>query len=85
MRQEAGDRRGDALAALVQGFDLRDIILCGQDWGGPLAAALGALVPDRISAVVLAIVNVHHYFTDGCVWKLSNPDVRKDLLSHLGK
>jgi hypothetical protein len=36
-----------------------------------------------VAALLIASVNVHHYFTDGCVWKLSNPDVRRDLLSHL--
>ena len=29
------------------------------------------------------IVNIHHYFVDGAIWKISNPAVRKDLFAHL--
>jgi hypothetical protein len=28
-------------------------------------------------------VAIHHYFIDGAVWKLRNPKVRRELLSHL--
>jgi len=31
----------------------------------------------------VACVAIHHYFVDGAVWKLSNPRVRGELLSHL--
>ena len=34
-------------------------------------------------ATLVAAVNIHHYFIDGCVWKISNPDVRRDLLRHV--
>jgi hypothetical protein len=30
-----------------------------------------------------ACVAIHHYFIDGAVWKLRNPKVRRELLSHL--
>jgi len=30
-----------------------------------------------------ACVAIHHYFIDGAVWKLSNPQVRRELLQHL--
>jgi hypothetical protein len=30
-------------------------------------------------------LNIHHYFTDGCVWKLRDPEVRRDLFGHLPK
>jgi len=71
--------------ALLLGIGITVFELLPRALVGPaklLPGAPGALV---IAAVVSAIVNVHHYFTDGCVWKISNPDVRKDLLSHLGK
>ena len=29
------------------------------------------------------IVNIHHYFVDGAIWKISNPAVRRDLFAHL--
>lgn len=31
----------------------------------------------------VACVAIHHYFVDGAIWKLSNPKVRGELLSHL--
>jgi len=34
---------------------------------------------------ILAFLNIHHYFTDGVVWKLRNPAVREDLFGHLPK
>jgi hypothetical protein len=36
------------------------------------------------AAILLAaMVNIHHYYIDGCVWKISTPEVRKDLFKHL--
>lgn len=34
-------------------------------------------------AVVSAFVNIHHYFIDGAIWKIRNPEVRRDLFAHL--
>ena len=42
------------LLALVEHLDLRDITLVGQDWGGPIAAALTVRHPDRIKRIVFA-------------------------------
>jgi hypothetical protein len=40
--------------------------------------------PGEVTALaVLAFLNIHHYFTDGVMWKLRNPAVRKDLFGHL--
>lgn len=33
--------------------------------------------------LLLMFINIHHYFTDGVIWKISNPEVRKDLFAHL--
>jgi hypothetical protein len=33
--------------------------------------------------LVLMFVNIHHYFTDGVIWKISNPEVRKELFAHV--
>lgn len=33
--------------------------------------------------LVLVFINIHHYFTDGVIWKISNPDVRKELFAHV--
>ena len=29
------------------------------------------------------IINIHHYFTDGVIWKISNPEVRRELFAHV--
>jgi len=45
------------------------------------AAPVGSL-----AAIKLAIgnfINIHHYFADGVLWKISNPAVRKELFAHL--
>jgi haloalkane dehalogenase len=47
-------RHAIALAALVAALDLRDTVLVGQDWGGPILAATAARSPERFTAVVLA-------------------------------
>jgi len=46
-------------------------------------------VPARIDAhaslfnAVIFCINIHHYFLDGAIWKISNPEVRRDLFAHL--
>lgn len=57
------------------------------------SAALGAEIATRgfdgaypaglIGTLVAGAVNIHHYFTDGVVWKLRNPAVRRELFAHL--
>ena len=48
-----------------------------------VATFLG-MEPNRVAPVlVLTFINIHHYFTDGVAWKLSNPEVRKDLFAHV--
>jgi hypothetical protein len=34
-------------------------------------------------ATVLAFINIHHYFVDGCIWRIRNEEVRRDLFAHL--
>jgi pimeloyl-ACP methyl ester carboxylesterase len=48
------ERHGAALAELVEGLDLRGIILVGQDWGGPFGTEAARQVPDRIAGCVFA-------------------------------
>ena len=33
--------------------------------------------------VILSIINIHHFYIDGCVWHIQNPEVRRNLFSHL--
>lgn len=37
----------------------------------------------ELAAVISAGINVHHYFTDGVVWKLRHQGVRQSLFAHL--
>jgi hypothetical protein len=40
--------------------------------------------PGKVTPVLLLMfLNIHHYFTDGVMWKISNPEVRKTLFSHV--
>ena len=40
--------------------------------------------PGRVTPVLLLMfLNIHHYFTDGVMWKLRNPEVRRTLFAHV--
>jgi hypothetical protein len=40
--------------------------------------------PGRVAPVlILTFINIHHYFTDGVIWKISNPTVRRELFAHV--
>jgi len=36
-----------------------------------------------VPILILMVINIHHYFTDGVIWKISNPEVRKELFAHV--
>lgn len=38
---------------------------------------------DAFGTFVL-LINIHHFFIDGAIWKLRNPEVRRELFAHLG-
>jgi hypothetical protein len=38
---------------------------------------------ELVAAVVSSVVSVHHYFVDGSLYRLRNPEVRRVLFSHL--
>lgn len=44
---------------------------------------LGSRPGQVVGFAILAFFNIHHFFTDGAVWKLRNPAVREDLFGHL--
>jgi hypothetical protein len=54
---------------------------------GPAMSSVAELVGDGqrsvVPVLILTFINIHHYFTDGVIWRLSNPEVRKELFSHL--
>lgn len=37
----------------------------------------------RVALVIANLVNIHHYFADGVIWKLRAPETRRDLFAHL--
>jgi hypothetical protein len=42
--------------------------------------------PGKVAPIlILMFVNIHHYFTDGVIWKISDPEVRKELFAHVGR
>ncbi len=51
-------RHADAIAGLVEALDIRDFVLVGQDWGGPISTSTGARVPERVASVVLGNTGV---------------------------
>ena len=48
-----------------------------------VANALGERPGEVVPIMLFAFLNIHHYFTDGVMWKLRNPAVRQDLFAHL--
>jgi len=50
-----------------------------------VAHLFGAAQGQAVPLVMLGFLNIHHYFTDGCVWKISNPSVRQELFAHVPK
>ncbi|HEX3129750.1 MAG TPA: alpha/beta fold hydrolase [Thermoanaerobaculia bacterium] len=48
------ERHGAAIAELIEGLDLRGVILVGQDWGGAFGTDAARRVPDRIAGCVFA-------------------------------
>lgn len=35
--------------------------------------------------IFISTINIHHFYIDGCVWKISHPAVREDLFDHLNR
>jgi hypothetical protein len=42
-----------------------------------------SIMADLVGTAVTSCVNIHHYFIDGALYKLRNPEVRRDLLAHI--
>lgn len=48
-----------------------------------VAATFGEEPGKAAPVLLLMFINIHHYFTDGVIWKISNPAVRKELFAHV--
>lgn len=35
------------------------------------------------SQVLISLINIHHFYTDGCIWKITSPVVKDELFAHL--
>ena len=65
------------------------MMFCGQVAGGlglfillPLIlTSAGAGPGPLVGAVVISIVNLHHFILDGAIWKLRSAAVRQPLLT----
>ncbi len=64
-------------------------VLMAQVVPGALMGVIGNVfgeVPAQAAPIlILMFINIHHYFTDGVLWKISNPEVRRDLFAHVPK
>ena len=81
-------KRGAALHSLIW-FGILIAIGAAIDWGSrnvgaPMVGDLfGHVSGSKFPVAVLAFINIHHYFTDGCIWKISNKRVKEELFAHL--
>ncbi len=48
-----------------------------------IGATLGEHQGQVAPILILSFINIHHYFTDGVIWKISNPAVRQELFAHV--
>jgi hypothetical protein len=79
-RQQAhpgGVRRSWASAAWVLGASVA--VFAGGPW---LSHAAGPLARSGWE-VAVALINIHHYFIDGCIWHIRNPVVSEELFAHV--
>jgi hypothetical protein len=83
---ERGRRLGVHMAAYAAGLLVLSYVAAQVIPGRAMdavAAALGQKAGDVVPVLVLMFINIHHYFTDGVIWKISNPEVRNELFAHV--
>ncbi|HEU4994250.1 MAG TPA: hypothetical protein VFT29_05495 [Gemmatimonadaceae bacterium] len=50
---------------------------------GVVAQIFGEEPGKAAPILILMFINIHHYFTDGVIWHISNPEVRQELFAHV--
>lgn len=51
---------------------------------GELESRIGPKLHYLFALQLLVVaINIHHFFVDGTIWKISNPEVRRTLFAHL--
>jgi hypothetical protein len=73
--------RGAFYYALLVGVGL--VVMGGLPWVVKQAGGSFGLAALPLSLAVISFINLHHYFIDGVIWKIRNPQVRRDLFGHL--
>lgn len=62
-------------------------IVVAQVVPGPAMGVVGHIFgeePGKAAPILLLMfINIHHYFTDGVIWHISNPEVRRQLFAHV--
>jgi haloalkane dehalogenase len=48
-----GAEHAELVRELIRHLDLKDLVVLGQDWGGPIGLSAAADEPERVSAIVL--------------------------------
>ncbi len=61
--------------AITAGVPLASMAIIGRMFGEEATRSAPILL--------LLFINIHHYFTDGVIWKISNPEVRRELFAHV--
>jgi len=86
---DAGRRAGRVAAhmALYGGALLAVSVLVARVVPGQAMGVVGSVFgeePGRVAPIlILMFINIHHYFTDGVIWKIGDPEVRHDLFAHV--
>jgi len=75
----------DGTPAMVGHVVLFYLVLMGVGYAAfaGIPALSGSTSTALVAGLVAVFINIHHYFTDGCIWKIRNPAVQRDLFAHL--
>ena len=78
----------------VPGWVRWSVIMGGLVFCGWLVFEASNVIPGQVSEgsklyfvfaleLLVISINIHHFFVDGAIWKISNPEVRNALFAHL--
>jgi hypothetical protein len=86
--EPAGSHRRSAVHMMLYGFGLLAVsIVVARVVPASAMSVVGNVFgeePGRAAPIlILMIINIHHYFTDGVIWKISDPEVRRELFAHV--
>jgi hypothetical protein len=70
-------------AAVLLGLSLIISIVVPDSAMGVVGKMFGEQPGKAAPILILMFINIHHYFTDGVIWHISNPEVRRDLFAHV--